>query len=168
MKAFLAIAMFLAAFSGRAQTVATTQNVLHPIMKDIHHPNGPTSLDRDPALKAELMNSSSPSRPVAHTSAQATAQPTPIVARIDSDFAASTMSVLGTVSGIKGKLYVTNIGAATVVPHVQVAVCDRNGVQIGSATKVGAPLGPDESERIEVLATNLNAADVKLMKLSGK
>jgi hypothetical protein len=63
---------------------------------------------------------------------------------------------------------VTNIGSQTVVPLAQFAVCDQKGFQVGSAAKTGQPLEPNEVEKMEVLATNLNAVDVKLVKLSAK
>jgi hypothetical protein len=36
---------------------------------------------------------------------------------------------------------------------------------IGITTKAGGSLAPNDSEKIEILATNLNATDVKLVKL---
>jgi len=39
-----------------AQTVATTANVLHPIMKDIHKPMAPTSLNQDPKRCCRIPN----------------------------------------------------------------------------------------------------------------
>ena len=170
MKLLLAIVFLVAVLSVRAQTVATTANVLHPIMKDPNHRYAPTSLDQDPSLKADLMSSgptSLPARPAAYLPAQPV-RPAEIVARIDASLAASRISLLGTVSGIKGRFYVTNIGSQTVVPLAQFAVCDQKGFQVGSAAKTGQPLEPNEVEKMEVLATNLNAVDVKLVKLSAK
>jgi hypothetical protein len=166
MKLLLAMIFFVAALSVRAQTVANTSNVLHPIMKDPNHRNAPTSLDQDPSEKAAFQ-SPGPARPAPLPPAQIQpAKPAAIVAHIDSSLAASKISLIGTVSGIKGRLYVTNIGSAVVTPLAQFAVCDQKGFQVGSTTKAGEPLEPNGFEKIEVLATNLNAVDLKLMKLT--
>lgn len=167
MKLSLAIFLLGASLSVRAQTVANPSNVLHPILKDIHGPReAPTSVNRNPGLASDL-ESSTPGNSTASSSAYGQAvQPTEIVARIDSGLAASKVSVVGTVSGLKGRLYVTNNTAGTVVPSVQLAVCNDKGVKIGAASKTGLPLSPNDSEKIEVFATNANAVDLKLMKLS--
>jgi hypothetical protein len=166
MKLLLAILFLVAALSVRAQTVANPSNVLHPLIKDIHDPSqrmAPTSLNRNPSLNDEP--GTAPSRATPLSPGQP-AKPAEIIARIDAGLAASPISLIGTVSGLKGKLYVTNVGSQEVIPRVQFAVCNQKGFQIGSATKVGQPLGPNEAEKIEVLATNLNAVDLKLMKLT--
>jgi hypothetical protein len=161
------IIFFVAAFSVRAQTVANTSNVLHPILKDPSKRNAPTSLDQDPSVSAEF-RASSPTRPATLPGAQpiAPAKPAEIVAKIDSSLAASTISLIGTVNGIKGRFYVTNIGSGMVVPLAQFAVCNEKGFQIGSTAKTGGPLAPNDAEKIEVLATNFNAVSLKLMKLT--
>jgi hypothetical protein len=168
MKILPAILFLVTVFSAGAQTVATTANVLHPIMKDTSKRNAPTSLDRDPAEKAALLSTGPALRSSPSTSVQpfAPAKPVEIVARIDAGLAASQISLIGTVNGIKGRMYVTNIGSQTVIPLAQFAVCDQKGFQVGSATKTGQPLAPNDVERIEVVGTNLNAVDLKLMKLS--
>jgi len=165
MKLLLAIIFLVAALSVRAQTVATTANVLHPIMKDIHKPMAPTSLNQDPSVAAEFRTG--PSARSAQLPAAAAAKPVEIIAQIDASLAASKISLIGTISGIKGRLYVTNIGSQVVVPKAQFAVCDRKGFKIGATAKTGPALAPNEAEKIEVLATNLNAVDLKLMKLTG-
>jgi hypothetical protein len=45
-------------------------------------------------------------------------------------------------------------------------VCDTRGGKVGMVSKIGEALAAGDSEKIEVLATNLNAADLKLMKLA--
>jgi hypothetical protein len=167
MNLLLAMLFFVAAFSIGAQTTITPYQALHPIMKDRTNRNAPTSLDRDPGEKASLQPAA-PSRPAPVAPAQPAkpAKPAEIVARIDAGLAASKISLLGTVNGIKGRLYVTNIGLQVVIPLAQFAVCDQKGFQVGSTAKTGPPLAPNEVEKIEVLATNLNAVDIKLMKLS--
>jgi hypothetical protein len=160
MKQWVAILFFAAAFGLRAQTIVTPYQALHPIMKDPHQRNAPTSLNQYPG---EL---TSPAAPAAVL--MAPAKPPVIVARIDSGLAASAISLIGTVDGLKGRLYVTNIGSADVTPLAQFVVCDPKGFQVGTASQKGSLLSPNESERMEIVATNLNAVDLKLLKLSGK
>ena len=165
MKLLPAIFLLVAALSVGSQTVATTANVLHPIMKDPNKRLAPTSLDRaDPSLSGDVQ-ATAPGQHAALPSAQP-AQPAIIIAKIDARLAASPVSMIGTVSGIKGRLYVTNTSSEDVTPLAQFAVCNTKGFQIGFTTKTGQPLAPNESEKIEVLATNLNAADLKLIKLT--
>ena len=66
--------------------------------------------------------------------------------------------MLGTIDGIKATLYVTNVGSLP-TPMVQFLVCDTRGVKVGTASKTGTPLAAGAEEKIEILATNLNAAD---------
>jgi hypothetical protein len=168
MKLLMAIIFLATACAVRAQTVANPSNVLHPLTKGRDGRYAPTSLDQDPSMKADLM----PPAPAAppHRSAilppAQPAKPAEIVARIDPGLAASKISLLGTVNGLKGRFYVTNVGSQLVIPLVQLAVCDRKGFQVGSAAKTGAPLAPNDVEKMEVLATNLNAVDLKLVKLT--
>jgi hypothetical protein len=163
--AIVFIVFFVAAFSVGAQTVVTPYQALHPIMKDPNKRNAPTSLDQDPSEKADLQPAAPPARPAPLPPAQP-AKPVAIVARIDAGLAASKISLLGTVNGIKGRLYVTNIGSQMIIPLAQFAVCDQKGFQVGSTAQTGQPLAPNEAEKIEVLATNLNAVDLKLVKLT--
>jgi hypothetical protein len=168
MKSLAAIILFAALVSVRAQTVANTHNVLHPIMKDGQR-NAPSSLNQDPSLAAEYRNNpvrAVPTYPSTPAAQAAAAAPAAIVAKVDSSFTVSKISVIGAISGLKGRLYVTNIGSAIATPLVQLAVCNEKGFQIGSATKAGTPLAPNDSEKIDVLATNANAVDLKLLKLS--
>jgi hypothetical protein len=165
MKLLLAILFLIGACSVRAQTTVTPFQALHPIMKDPNKRNAPSSLDQDSGDIAD-MRRTSPNRPSVPTAAQP-AKPVEIVARIDVSLAASAISLIGTVNGIKGKIYVTNIGSLMITPLAQFAVCDQKGFQIGMLAKTGTPLAPEDTERIDVLATNLNAVDLKLMKLVG-
>jgi hypothetical protein len=167
MKSLLVIVFLAAVVSVRAQTTVTPFQALHPIMKDPNNRNGPTSLDRYPDLAGDADRPAHKRRPAAPPSAQ-TVQPVAIVARIDAALAASKISLLDTVNGIKGRMYVTNIGSTMVVPMAQFAVCDQKGFFVGSASKTGGALAPNEAEKIEVLATNVNAVDVKLMKLTAR
>jgi hypothetical protein len=74
--------------------------------------------------------------------------------------------LIGTINGLKGTIYVTNIGAQEITPVVQLAVCDQKGFKLGLASKTGAALAPNAQERIVVVATNLNATELKLMHLT--
>lgn len=94
------------------------------------------------------------------------ARPASFNPRVDASLAASKIKVLGTVDGIKGTLYVTNVSAVSLTPQVQFMVCDTRGDKVGMVSKIGTALAGGDNEKIEILATNLNAADVKLVKLS--
>jgi hypothetical protein len=151
----------------RAQTVATTANVLHPLKK--LGPNGLSSVNQDPSMAREYRNAPPPTRQLYYPPASrpaAAAEPTVIVAKVDAELAASKISLIGTINGLKGTLYVTNLGSQVVTPQVQLALCNVKGLKIGSTSKNGEPLAPNDSEKIEVLATNLTAVDLKLMKLT--
>jgi len=162
------------AIASHGQVGSSAVQLLHPIMKDPNQRNAPTSLDRDPSLTRDLnMNGTrnrSPYRaatyPAAAQPAQP-AQPAAIVARIDSNLTASRLAMIGTVKGLKGTIYVTNVGSREITPVVELAVCDPAGIKIATASKTGDALAPNADERIVVLATNLNAADFKLMRVSG-
>ncbi len=80
--------------------------------------------------------------------------------------AASKLALIGTVNGLKGTIYVTNMGAQEVTPVVHLAVCDQKGLKLGLASKTGGALAPNADEKIVILATNLNATDLKLMHLT--
>lgn len=167
MKSFCVTLFLTAGLAAQGQTVANTYNVLHPLTKN--SPDGtaryaPTSVDQNHMRQAGLQSPSS--SPAARAAAAPAAKPSEIVARIDSSLAASKISLIGTVTGLKGKLSVTNIGTSVVSPQAMFAVCDQKGFQIGSAMKTASPLAPNESEKIEIIATNLNAADLKLVKLA--
>jgi hypothetical protein len=152
----------------RAQTVANTKNVLHPLTK--FGTNGISSLNQDPSSAADYRNTRT-RQPVHYPSCSTlvrgqAAETAPIVAKIDSDLAASPIHFIGTINGLKGTLYVTNLGEKLVTPHLQVALCDLTGSRIGTEALTGGPLGPNESEKIEVMTTNLTAVSLKVMKLS--
>jgi len=169
MRRWLAILFFAGAFPLLAQTVATPYRVLHPIMKDPTHRYAPTSLDQDPseALPPPAARSAPPAARSAPGVATGAARPVEVVAKIEAGLAVSKITLMGTIDGLKGRFYVTNLGPSTVTPRAQLAVCDPKGFQLGSTSKTGAALAPNEEEKIEVLATNLNAVDLKLMKLTG-
>jgi hypothetical protein len=163
---FMAVVVLVLAGASAAsgQVASSPTQLVHPILKDPNHRNAPTSLNQDPSLLRELNQNpnSNPNRPAAAPPAQ----PPVIVARIDSGLAASKLSLMGTINGLKGTMYVTNVGAQEVTPVAQWAVCDQKGFQLGLASKTGAALAPHAEERIVVVATNLNAVELKLMHLT--
>lgn len=105
--------------------------------------------------------------PAPRAPAAAPGKPAEIVAKIEEGLAASKINVIGRVDGLKGTMYVTNLSPHAISPLAQFVVCDHNGAQIGSVSKGGPALAPGEAEKIEVLATNRNAVDLKLFKLTG-
>ena len=165
-----------ASFPASAQTVATTANVLHPILKNSQDPSDPTkryapsSINQDPAMAREFRNA--PTRAVPNYNSPTAlapanpAEPPLIVARIDAALAVSKISLIGTIDGLKGRLYVTNVGSQIVTPQAQFAVCNLKGFKIAAASKNGEALAPNDSEKIEIVATNLGAADLKLIKIT--
>lgn len=169
MKSLLAIVLFATALSVRAQVAINPFQALHPIMKDPNNRNAPTSLNQDPDAAQEYQrNSVKRQAPTPSSPSAQPPKPFSVVARIDDIFAVSPISLLGTVNGLKGRLYVTNIGTGTASPTALFAVCDQKGFLIGTSTKAGGALGPNDFEKIEILATNLNATDVKLVKMTAR
>ena len=90
------------------------------------------------------------------------------MAKIDAGLTTSKISILGTVKGLKGRIFVTNTSSQVLRPTAQFAVLDQRGAQIGTASMDGMALASGDTEKIEVLATNADAADLKLMKLAAK
>jgi hypothetical protein len=152
-----ALGILLAGLALRGQTVVSPYRALHPIMKDPNQPNAPSSVNPSDVGASTSAITPGQSQP---------AQPGAFAARVDRCLAASKLMVLGTIEGIKGTLYVTNVGAVLVTPRAQFLVCDTRGAKVGTASKTGAALAAGAYEKIEILATNLNAADLKLMKLT--
>jgi hypothetical protein len=122
-----------------------------------------------PLEKQGLIPPSSPApqpRPAAAPAPTPTAGQRP--ALIEPDLKPSPINLFGKIDGLSGTLYVTNIGKASIAPFVQLAVVDKNGRMVGWVTNSGPQLQPKESEKIQVLATNLNAVDFKIMRLVGR
>lgn len=167
---FMAVVLVvLAAVSSSYGQVGTSPTQLvHPILKDPNKRLAPTSLNRDPSLLDDQnQNQALRQRPTTLPAAGQTPQPTVVVAKIADGLAASKVSLMGTISGIKGTIYVTNLGPREITPLVQLAVCDGKGMKVGIASKTGALLLPNASERLVILATNANAVELKLLGLSG-
>ena len=165
---FMAVVLVIlaGAFPSNGQVATSPTQLVHPILKDPDKRLAPTSLDRDPSLLGDPASNPTPTRPAALRAAALPAQPPVIVAKIDSGLVASKLTMIGTINGIKGTLYVTNMGAQEVTPVVQLAVCDQNGFKLAVASKTGAALAPNANERIVIVGTNLNAAEFKLMRLT--
>jgi hypothetical protein len=165
---FIAVALVVlaGAVASQGQSASSPTQLVHPILKDPNKRLAPTSLDRDPSLLQDQNPGPTPRNPATLPPVTRPAQPAVIVARIDSGLAASKLTMIGTINGIKGTIYVTNIGSQEVTPLLQVAVCDQKGFKVGAASKTGDSLAPNADERITVLATNLNATDLKLMRLT--
>jgi hypothetical protein len=160
MKLFL-LCLLAATLSVAAQP--SPYRLLQPIMKNPNQRNAPSSVG-----SADLgPGPSAPSQDPKIILVQPQ-KPAEIVAKIDPGWAASKITIMARITGIKGTLYVTNLLGAAGTPHVQLAVCDRNGFKIGTAAKVGEPLAAAENERIDIVATNAGSVDLKLMTLSGK
>ncbi len=146
----------------QAQVASSPSQLVRPIMKDPNKRVAPNSLDRDPAGADISTNPHSstrlaPARP---------AGPSTIVAKVDPAFAASSLTLIGTVDGLRGTLYVTNVSSSAVKPVLQIAVCDQKGFKVDTITKTGSLLEPNGSEKLVVLGTNLNAIDLKLVRLA--
>jgi hypothetical protein len=168
----LVVVLVLAgARTSQAQSASSPTQLVHPILKDPNNRNAPTSLDRDPSLLQDPAPAPAPHPHPAPYRAMPLpvvvqpAQPAVIVAKIDSGLAASKLTMIGTVNGLKGTMYVTNTGPREVTPVLELAICDPKGCKIGAMSKIGDALAPNTNEKIVVLATNLNAADLKLMRL---
>jgi hypothetical protein len=135
------------------QTAISPYRALHPIMPDPNQRNAPSSVSQ-----SDLGSNG--------TSAASSGQSTGVKTRIDACLMPSKVKILGTIDGIKGTLYVTNISSVSVTPSVQFLVCDSRGNRVGTVSRTGDALAAGDDEKIEVLATNLNAADLKLLKLT--
>jgi hypothetical protein len=165
---FIAVVLVILAgvFSSNGQVASSPTQLVHPILKDPNKRLAPTSLDRDPSLLDDPASNPAQKRPAALPAAAQPAQPPVIVAKIDAGLVASKLTMIGTINGIKGTIYVTNMGPQEVTPMVQLAVCDQKGFKLAVASKTGAALAPNANERIVVVGTNLNAAEFKLMRLT--
>ena len=126
-----ALGILLAGLALRGQTVVSPYRALHPIMKDPNQPNAPSSVNPSDVGASTSAITPGQSQP---------AQPGAFAARVDRCLAASKLMVLGTIEGIKGTLYVTNVGAVLVTPRAQFLVCDTRGAKVGTASKTGAAL----------------------------
>lgn len=171
-KPFIALMMVImaVAITSRGQVGSSPMQLLHPILKDPNKRNAPTSLNRDPSMAQDLNQGQgqdpSSNRPSSHLSSGQPTSPAATVPRIDPGLTASKLAIIGTINGLRGTIYVTNTGGREITPVVQLIVCDDKGAKICVASKTGAALAPDADEKIVVLATNLYATDLKLMRVT--
>lgn len=100
--------------------------------------------------------------------------PTPVAAKagaqaaaIEADLKPSKITLFGKIDGLSGTFFVTNVGSHAVAPFAQLAVLDKNGRVVGWATKSADEIQPKEAAKIQVLATNANAVDLKIVRLVG-
>jgi hypothetical protein len=87
---------------------------------------------------------------------------------IEADLKPSPITLFGKIDGLSGTLYVTNIGARTVAPFVQLAVVDKSGKTVGWVTNGAPAIEPKHTAKIQVLATNASAVDFKIVRLLGR
>jgi len=157
------ILLCLLAVTLSASAQPSPYRLLQPIMKNPNQRNAPSSVTPQDLGSGP---SQAPQQP--KVVLVAPQKPAEIVAKIDAGLSASKITILARITGIKGTLYVTNLTGAPVAPHVDLAVCDRNGFQIGVASKVGNAIDANGNARVDVIATNAGSVDLKLMKLSAK
>jgi len=165
---FIAVVVVVLAgvVASQGQVASSPTKLVHPIIKDPDHRLAPTSLNQDPDAVKSVSQKPSPAAGTPRAAAVDPAAPAPIVAKVDAGLVASPITVIGTMNGIKGTLYVTNVGAQEVTPMVLLAVCDPKGLKVGTTAKTGAALAPNTAEKFVLLATNLNATQLKLMQLT--
>jgi hypothetical protein len=153
MKHRFVFALFVAlAFSASAQV--TARRALQPLTKQGLIP---------PAGKMTLAKPG----PAAPAATPVAAQPGAAASAIEADLKPSPITLFGKIAGLSGTFFVTNIGTRAVSPFAQLAVLDKNGKPIGWVTNSAAPLQPKEAAKIQVLATNEGAVDLKIVRLYG-
>lgn len=167
MKLRLAIFIFAAAVSVNAQTTITPFQALHPILKDPNKRLAPSSLDHNQGLLDDSRSQQQPANQPTVAKPQII-KPAPVVAKIDEGLSASKITLVGTVKGLKGRIFVNNNGSHVVTPTAQFAVYDQRGMQIGIASADGVAVASGDTGKIEVLATNADAVNLQLVKLSAK
>jgi hypothetical protein len=165
---FMAVAavVLTGVVAAQGQVASSPTKLVHPIIKDPDHRIAPTSLNQDPDAARSQGQNPRPAAGAPRKAAVDPAAPAPIVAKVDAGLTVSPISVIATISGIKGTLYVTNVGPQEITPMVQLAVCDPKGLKVGTASKTGTALAPNSAQKFVIVATNLNAAEFKLMQLT--
>jgi hypothetical protein len=153
----LAAGFVVAGAIAHAQVATSPTQLVRPALKNVNQRYG-QSKSQPPASQP------SPCPPGA-VAAQSS-QPASIIAKIEPGLAPSKLSIIGTVNGLKGILYVTNTGVLNVTPSVELVICDQKGFKIGSTSLTGEALTPNADEKFVFLATNLNATDLKLNRLA--
>src|SRR5580700_11398696 len=86
------------AFASPGQVGSSATQLVHPIFKDANRRNAPTSLNRDPSLAGDTTQSPSSNH---SGTLPSSGQPAVVVAKIDSGLAASKLTMMGTMDGIR-------------------------------------------------------------------
>ncbi|MDB6059420.1 MAG: hypothetical protein JWO95_3264 [Verrucomicrobiales bacterium] len=153
MKVRILFSLLLAlAISASAQV--TARRALQPLTKQGVIPPGPPPNLAKPAPPAPAHP------PVAPPPAAA-------VPAIEPNLKPSPITLFGKIDGLSGTFFVTNVGTRAVAPFTQLAVLDRSGKPVGWVTNSAAEIQPKEAAKIQVLATNANAVDFKIVRLMG-
>ena len=95
------------------------------------------------------------------------AKPAAQAPAIEPDLKPSTIKLFGKIDGLSGTFFVTNVGNRAVAPFAQLAVLDKSGKPVGWVTNSAGEIQPNEAAKIQVLATNANAVDLKIVRLIG-
>jgi hypothetical protein len=167
-KSTMAIVLVILAgtFAALGQVGSSPTQLVHPILKDPNSRKGVTSLNSNPGLVDDSGGNQVSNRSATLPSTAQPSVPGATLPKIDSGLAASKLSMIGTINGVRGTLYVTNTSSADITPFVQLMVCDQKGYKVGVVSKIGTVLAPNADEKIVILATNLNATDLKLVRLT--
>ena len=169
MKSPLLIVFLVAALSVGAQTVVNPFMALHPIMKDPNKRNAPTSLDQDPSEKKDFQQAAPARRCLSFLpfrgSTPATGQAGGNRCQDRSQSCRFLDQPARHGQWIKGRLRDEHRLASgdSAGPICRVR---PEGLSSRLHCQNRPALAPNDAEKIEVLATNLNAVDLKLMKLT--
>jgi hypothetical protein len=105
--------------------------------------------------------------PAAPAPTAAAATPAAQAPTIEADLKPSKVALFGKIAGLSGTFFVTNVGTHAVAPFAQLAVLDKSGRPVGWVTNSADEIQPNEAAKIQVLATNANAVDLKIVRLIG-
>ena len=142
------------AFVVSASGQVTARRALQPLTKKGIIPPAPP-----PTLAKPGSPAPAPTAAAATPAAQA---PT-----IEADLKPSKIALFGKIAGLSGTFFVTNVGTHAVAPFAQLAVLDKSGKPVGWVTNSADEIQPNEATKIQVLATNANAVDLKIVRLTG-
>lgn len=98
----------------------------------------------------------------------AVAKPAAQAPAIEADLKPSPIKLFGKIDGLAGTFFVTNVGTRAIAPFAQLAVLDKAGKPVGWVTNSAGEIQPKEAAKIQVLATNANAVDLKIVRLIGR
>ncbi len=152
------VCLFLAVFAVSSSAQVTARRALQPLTKQGVIPPTPGQREAAAAAAARANAAQTPAPAAAKPGAQA-------AATIEADLQPSKVTLFGKIEGLSGTLFVTNVGVKAVAPFVQLAVIDKDGRTVGYVTNGAPEIQPKTSEKIQVLATNLNAVDLKIVRL---